>query len=260
MSFDLNSLEKSINEIENSQDSVETLSSNKLNNNVVIFDDESENILNYIISLNSEQIIILKDKDVLDWILGDTDFLLDRIKKLNNFNEIQKNKLKLKKLLKKEEDIWGLSLLKKYKSNIYSENKKNWTNTIGELIGKELMILLNKEPSKPKKVKNLSLNQPGYCLDLEVEDYVIECKTSTFFTDGTANEKILGTPFKYCEIPTIFNKKLKILCIANSEKYLKEKFGIFSYNISKNKSKVLDFFKNLNIEFIAASEILKTFI
>ena len=69
-------------------------------------------------------IIFSKHKDILNWILGDTDFLLDRIKKLNNFNEIQKNKLKLKKLLKKEEDIWGLSLLKKYKSNIYSENKK----------------------------------------------------------------------------------------------------------------------------------------
>jgi|688.fasta_scaffold38874_8 hypothetical protein len=256
MSFNLKSIEDSLNEIENTSNSVK-LPVKKILDYTVIFDDDIEDIHNNIIKVSNENIVILKDKDVVSWLLDDTDFLFDKIKKLKNFDEINKNKTKLRKLLKKEEDIWGLSLLKKYKSNIYSDNKKNWTNTIGELIGKELMILLNKNPIKPKKIKNLTKNQPGYCLDLEVDDFVIECKISTFFTDGTANEKVLGAPFKYCEVPNILNKKLKILCMANSEKYLKDKFGIFTENLSSDKSKVIDFFKSLNIEFIAASEILK---
>ena len=47
-----------------------------------------------------------------------------------------------------------------------------------------------------------------YQPDLETE--ILEVKSQSFYTSGTAGEKILGCHFKYCEIPELYGKNLFI--------------------------------------------------
>ena len=97
--------------------------------------------------------------------------------------------------------------------------------------------------------------------DLETEDYVIEVKSQTYFTTGTAGEKILGVPFKYAEIPALFGKPLRIVCIAYAEQVCIESYGIFpGIKQTETRKKIIDFYETLNIRFIKTTELLKLFL
>jgi hypothetical protein len=129
---------------------------------------------------------------------------------------------------------------------------KQWTNKFGEHLCEEIYILNGKEISKPVKKEHY---QPDY----EVDDAIIEAKAGTFHTGGTAGEKILGCPFKYSEIPDLYSKPLKILCIGGAEKVCREQYGnLAGSKCSAQKKKFLDFFKENQIEYIGATDILKT--
>lgn len=120
---------------------------------------------------------------------------------------------------------------------------KQWTNLFGEYVSKEFL-------KNVKKPKNIS----GYQPDFEDENYIWEIKTGTYLTGGTAHEKILGCPFKYCEIPELYGKPLKILCIGGAEKICKEKYkNINCENKNLTKIKFLDFYKSQGIEFVGFS-------
>ena len=109
--------------------------------------------------------------------------------------------------------------------------------------------------------KNVSIpvKKEHYQPDLEIDDAIIEVKTGTFHTSGTAGEKILGCPFKYAEIPTLYEKPLKILCIGGAEKICRENYGnLPGVKCSIQKKKFLDFFRENRIEYIGASDILKS--
>lgn len=129
---------------------------------------------------------------------------------------------------------------------------KQWTNKFGEHICEEIYALLGKNVSKPA-------NKEHYQPDSEIDDAIIEAKTQTFYTNGTAGEKILGSPFKYAEIPDLYGKPLKILCMGGAEKLCKEKYGnLPGAKCSPQKKKFLDFFRENGIEYIGASDILKS--
>jgi len=185
----------------------------------------------------NKQIILLRDKQVLLWIFGITDFLND-----------------ITIPMKEREFLWGKSKLKLKRPDL--NIKKQWTNKFGEHLCEEILLLLNKNINKPSKKNKMQL-------DIETEDWIIEVKTGTYFTTGTALEKILGTPFKYAEIPKIFNKPLKIICIGGAEKKCIDVYkNIISKNqtTSKEKQKLVNCFKELDIEFLAASELLRLYI
>jgi len=111
---------------------------------------------------------------------------------------------------------------------------------------------MNKEFYKP-------INKHHYQPDTEVDDAIWEAKANTFFTEGTAGEKILGCPFKYAEIPDLYGKPLKILCMGGAERLCREKYGnLPGHKCSKQKQKFIDFFRENNIEFIGATDILNT--
>jgi len=95
---------------------------------------------------------------------------------------------------------------------------KQWTNKFGEHICEEIYFLLGKSVSKPIK-------QDHFQPDTEIDDAIIEAKAGTFYTDGTAGEKILGCPFKYADIPRLYGKPLKILCMGGAEKICRESYG-----------------------------------
>jgi hypothetical protein len=188
-----------------------------------------------------KRIVLLRKKEVIMWLLGDLSFL-PPIEKKNKTSDEAKYKVL--------EDKWGQDMLKTRRPDLKLD--KQWTNKFGEHLCEEIYILNGKEISKPVKKEHY---QPDY----EVDDAIIEAKAGTFHTGGTAGEKILGCPFKYSEIPDLYSKPLKILCIGGAEKVCREQYGnLAGSKCSAQKKKFLDFFKENQIEYIGATDILKT--
>ena len=55
-------------------------------------------------------------------------------------------------------------------------------------------------------------------LDLETFKEMIEVKTGSYFTTGTAGEKVPGVPWKYSEVPDLYGKPLLIILIGGDKK------------------------------------------
>jgi hypothetical protein len=190
-----------------------------------------------------KRIILLRNREVIMWLFGDLSFL-SPIQKINKTSDEKKYKTL--------EDKWGNDILKTRRPDLKKTNQ--WTTKFGEHLCEEIYILLGKEVSKP--VKN-----EDYLPDLEVDDSIVEVKTQTFYTSGTAGEKILGNPFKYSEIPDLYSKPLKIVCMGGAEKICREAYGnLPGKKCSTQKKKFLVFFKENRIEFIGATDILKDFV
>jgi hypothetical protein len=207
--------------------SLKSLFGNKKNKRYYI-----EGILEILENNKDDRISLIRNEEVLRWIFEDLSFI----------SEDEKDKKRL-------EDEWGRSVLKSRRPDLKLD--KQWTNKFGEHIMEEVFLLLGKKISSPMKKEHF---KP----DMEVEDAIIEIKTQTYFTTGTAGEKILGCPFKYADVPELYNKPLKIICIGGAEKQSRENYGNLRGEIdSKNKKKFLIFFKENNIEFIGLTDILK---
>lgn len=178
-------------------------------------------------------IFLLKNKDVLRWLFNDLNFLAT--------------------VDKKSEDKWGQDVMRTKRPDLKLD--KQWTNRFGEYICEEIMILLEKNVSKPIKKEHL---QP----DWETTDFMLEVKTQTYLTSGTAGEKILGTPFKYAAVPRLYSKPLKIICLGNAERLSRENYGnLVGEKMNEEKKKIIDFYKNeLKIEYIGVTDLLKEII
>jgi hypothetical protein len=155
-------------------------------------------------------LVLLRQKQVIQWLFGDLSFL----------PEIQKkNKTTDEKTYKVLEDKWGQDMLRIRRPDLKLD--KQWTNKFGEHLCEEIFTLLGKQVSKP-------VNKQHYQPDAEVDDAILEAKAQTFFTSGTAGEKILGVPFKYRDIPTLYSKPLLIICMGGAEKSCREEYGTLS--------------------------------
>jgi hypothetical protein len=182
--------------------------------------------------MKKDDIILLKNIKVLRWIYNDVNFLRG---------------------LKSEEDAWGKSLLTLLN---YKKETNQWTTLIGERITKEILILLGyTDIKRPKILQNI---KP----DFETNTTMVETKTSTYFTTGTADEKIGNTPYKYRNIFQIYEKPLIILCIAHAELFAKKNNLIYkSYDdIDENAKSFHKLYESLHISFKAASDLLDFFI
>lgn len=196
--------------------------------------------LEFVSKNTQEGIVLLRQKEVVQWLFGDLSFL----------SEIEKkNKTADKAKYKVLEDAWGREVMKKRRPDLPMEQQ--WTNVFGEYICEEMYTLLGKVVSKPD-VKD------GFKPDREVDDAIIEAKTQTFHTSGTAGEKILGCPFKYAQIPDLYGKPMKIVCLGGAEKVCRESYGnLDGAKCSAQKMKFLNFFRENGIEYIGASDILR---
>lgn len=87
------------------------------------------------------------------------------------------------------------------------KSKKQWTNAFSESIMKEVGILLKEPLSKPEAKNHL---QP----DFETKIDIIEVKSGTFFTNGTAYEKIMGCAMKYGEVPRLYERNSRFGVLA----------------------------------------------
>ncbi len=188
-------------------------------------------ILNKINECSSKSIKLLRNKEVVQWIHGDLSFL--------------KGHTSLKDL----ENKWGRKVLKSIRGDL--KLKGAWSGKMGEHLLEEVCELNGIECNRPVKKKN-------HCPDLETEQFIWEVKTSTYGTKGTANEKILGTPIKYRNIFNLYDKPLRIVCVANAEKESIHKYGnLGGKKHDENMKKILEFYKNeLNIEYVGLTDLL----
>ena len=182
--------------------------------------------------------ILLNQPTVVSWLRGDLSFLPEFP---------LKNKTVDAKKFKILEDEWGSTMLKLKKPG----NAKQWTGQLGEEVCEEVFKLMGKSIKKPVKKNH-------YQPDFETDEYIIEVKTETYYTEGTVGEKILGVPFKYAEIPELYQKPLRILCIGGAEKSCRKQYGILpGEKCTPIKVKFLNFFKENQIEYLAFTDFLQ---
>jgi hypothetical protein len=202
-----------------------------------------DNILATILAKADPRIVLLGKKEVIMWLFGDLSFLpsIER-----------KNKTRDEAKLKILEDKWGQDTLRLLRPDL--KLNQQWTNRWGEYICDELFILLGKSVSKP-------LQKEHHRPDSEVDDAILEAKAGTFHTSGTAGEKILGCPFKYADIPQLYSKPLKIVCMGGAERVCREQYGnLPGAKCSVQQKRFLDFFKENGIEYVGATDILRSLV
>ena len=116
-------------------------------------------------------------------------------------------------------------------------------------MARELLILLGHAPKKPCK-------KSGLAPDLEVADMLVEVKTGTYFTGGTACEKIPGVAFKYANAPKLYSKPLLIWCLGDAERYWRDMCS----NESDGRQYLIGVYKEMGITFRTATDIMREII
>lgn len=142
------------------------------------------------------------------------------------------------------ESDWGNKMIQSVKFN------SQWTTRLGESLVMEVLKDLGHNVFKPDKREN---KKP----DLETDEFVVEVKTRTWTTSGTAGEKVLGVPYKYADVPTLWGKPLLIVCVAYQEWELTHgNTQIFGTRVSPEQKMLLDLWKRMRIHFIPFSKIV----
>jgi hypothetical protein len=161
--------------------------------------------------------------------------------------KIKKNKTesvaKQKKIATEKEKKWGNEM-------IGQSDNGQWTTLLGENLVRDVLLLRGENPRRPER-KN------GYNPDWETDEAMYEVKTRNWNVNGTAGEKVLGTWIKYKDIPDIYGKPLRIVCVAYQEEELTNgKTKYFGSNIDKKIRLLLDLAKSWHIEYIPFSELV----
>lgn len=133
---------------------------------------------------------------------------------------------------------------------IGQENNGQWTTKLGEGLVYDVLQLRGENPRKP-------LPKGRFQPDWETDEYIYEVKTSTWWVEGTAGEKVLGTCIKYQGIPELYGKPLRIVCVANQEEELTNgKTVYFGENITKKTQQLLNMVSSWNIEYVRFSDLV----
>jgi hypothetical protein len=148
-----------------------------------------------------------------------------------------------KQNLRNDEKKWGNEM-------IGQQNNGQWTTLLGENLVRDVLQLRGENPRKPER-------KGGFQPDWETDEYIYEVKTSNWWVEGTAGEKVLATWIKYQDIPELYGKPLKIVCVANQEEELTNgKTTYFGENITKRTQQVLDLLRSWNIEYVKFSDLV----
>jgi hypothetical protein len=144
----------------------------------------------------------------------------------------------------KKEKEWGNCM-------IGQSNNGQWTTLLGERLVYNILELNGENPRKVEK-------KGGFKPDWETDNYIYEVKTSNWWVSGTAGEKVLGTWIKYQDIPELYGKPLRIVCVAKQEYELEyEKTKYFGENISKKTKQALELAKTWGLEYMRFSDLVK---
>ena len=186
----------------------------------------------------NKQLLKTNLKECLEWALNKP---ANIDKKDGITKKTQKDKLK------DAEKEWGNKM-------IGQVGNGQWTTKLGEGLVYDVLKLLGENPKKP-------ISKGGFEPDWETDKYIYEVKTSNWWVDGTAGEKVLGTFIKYQDIPELYGKPLKIVCVAGQEdELINHKTKYFGENITKKTQQVLDLARSWNIEYIKFSDLVSPII
>jgi|TARA_B110000093_G_scaffold160087_2_gene180317 hypothetical protein len=148
-----------------------------------------------------------------------------------------------KKEAQENEKKWGNDM-------IGQTNNGQWTTLLGERLVFDVLQLRGENPRKVQA-------KGGFEPDWETDEYMYEVKTSNWWVSGTAGEKVYGTFIKYQNIPELYGKPLRIVCVANQEEELtKGKTNYFGENITKKTQQALDLAKSWGIEYMTFSALV----
>lgn len=191
------------------------------------------------LSMSRPDLVLGKEPTVVRWLFGDTSFLPDMIKGPKERQEAERQ--------------WGMDMLRRCRNDLNPE--KQWTNSLGEYLAKEIITLVHPGGGcwKPKQIRNI---RP----DWETTDAIWEVKTGTFFTGGTAHEKIYGCPFKYAEVPMLSKKGVKIMCLAGAERLCRRNGLLPGPQCCDQKKAMVEFYKNVGIEYVGATDLLQSLV
>ena len=151
----------------------------------------------------------------------------------------------LRRIAQQNEKKWGNKIINADKNN-------NWTTRVGEGIVHDVLLKMGKHPKRVKKIDGCCYNP-----DWETDDAIWEVKSRTWTTSGTAGEKVLGTMYKYSDLPRIYGKPLHIICVAYQEYELSNGTTRIFGELSENKQKFINLAKSMNIEYMKFSDLVK---
>lgn len=139
-------------------------------------------------------------------------------------------------------------LLKYY----HRDSRYHWTTILGEYLVRDMLLARSIPVMRPSRKKDDSMViQP----DWETDKYVYEVKTRNYSSSGTMGEKVLGVPLKYVNVPTIYNKPLRIILIG----YQEEEYRNILFNptkISLARQKLLKVYQEMGISFYPGSKLV----
>ena len=148
-----------------------------------------------------------------------------------------------KKEAQEKEKKWGNDM-------IGQTNNGQWTTLLGEKLVHDVLKLRGENPRKV-------VRKSGFEPDWETDEYIYEVKTSNWWVSGTAGEKVYGTFIKYQNIPQIYGKPLRIVCVANQEEELTNgKTVYFGENITEKTRHLLNMASLWNIEYVRFSDLV----
>lgn len=128
-----------------------------------------------------------------------------------------------------------------------------WTTELGERLVYETLKLGGEVPRKPQR-------RGGFLPDWETDKFIYEVKTRNWNCNGTAGEKVLGTWIKYQEIPKLYDKPLRIVCVAYQEyELITGKVKYFGPNITQKTKAVLMLARSWGIEYVRFSDLLREY-
>jgi len=194
-----------------------------------------DNILNNIVHYECK-LPTFNLKECINWALTKP----EKIIKQNGMTNAQQ----LKEQQEKEKN-WGNKM-------IGQTTNGQWTTLLGENLVYEILRLRGENPMAVKS-KN------GFKPDWETDEYMYEVKTSNWCVSGTAGEKVYGTFIKYQDIPELYGKPLRIICVANQEYEFTNKQPVyFGNNVTKKTKDALELARSWGIEYMPFSELVST--
>lgn len=185
------------------------------------------NVVRTVLENKGMAVKYLNKPGVLEWIYGEPNFI--------------------KPLTQESEREWATDIIG-YKTG-------QWTTELGENIVHDILTISGKNPRKIK-VHRRAANNKKLDPDREADDGMYECKARNYNTSGTAGEKILGCPVKYCEVPRLYSKPLYIVCLGLQEIEASEQFQLFEPKSDELKMQLAFWRDNFKISFLRATDML----
>ena len=180
---------------------------------------------------------ILKDLRVYKWLCGDTSFLEGRTLKDREAAE----------------SAWGEEL----KQLLSTPTDASWTGPVGEYIAAALLTVSGKTVHPKKRYYHYDPSDKRTILsDGELDDYVLEVKSQTYFTPGTAGDKIPTVARKYVWVPRVSGKKVWVICLGKAEQIART-YRLFADPTAPEEDKAYQALDaRFNIDYLAGTDLL----